>query len=256
MASNNELVPAGGQQWAIANFESDMGMSLEEIIAENTSEADGINPFDLNRVKMPAGGGGMWEVPSSEGPQGAKAIEGVVVAWRTQRAYWSEPYGAGGGATPPQCYSDDGIIGHGDPGLPCGECPFSQFGSDPRGVGQACKQMRMLFMLRPQDMLPLVVILPPMSIKPCQQYFLQLGSEGRPFWSVVTSIGLDSAVAKEGQKYSKATFRKARDLAPDERGAMQRYGAQLKPLINRPAVITVSRTELEGETSDPVESPF
>jgi hypothetical protein len=58
----------------------------------------------------------------------------------------------------------------GKPGGDCHKCPLAQFGSavDQKGQpgkGQACKSMRMLLFLRQDDMIPMIVNLPPTSLQ-------------------------------------------------------------------------------------------
>ena len=109
------------------------GGDLQEIIADNLG-GEQITPFDLDRVTVPAGGALSWEVPTLDGEESVKEIEGIVIYWRTARAYWEQGLDESGGGSPPDCSSDDGQIGIGTiaatvQGGQCSACPMNQFGS-------------------------------------------------------------------------------------------------------------------------------
>lgn len=49
---------------------------------------------------------------------------------------------------PPLCQSVDGKQGYGEPGGACATCILNRFGSSATGRGKACKNMRVLYLLR------------------------------------------------------------------------------------------------------------
>lgn len=176
---------------------------LKEIVEANVGPA-GFSVSDLDRIVMPSGGQPFWSVPDLSGePSAEKAIEGVIIEWQDRRAYWARSLDESGGGSPPDCSSDDGITGVGDPGGACEACPLSKFGSGPDGVGQACKQMRMLYMLREDQILPVVITAPPTSLAPVRQYMLRLTSRRVPYYGVLTSLELEQTTNQGGIKYSK-----------------------------------------------------
>lgn len=205
---------------------------LREIIQENIG-ADALSEFDLDRVKVPAGGGVTWEVPSLEGTENVKELTGVVVHWKQPRAYWSVGFDESGGGTPPDCASDDGFWGIGDPGGECDKCPLAQFGSDSKGRGQACKQMRLLFMVRPTDLLPLVVACPPTSIRPVKRYFLRLASQAIPFYGVVTKVTLERTKNQDGIQYAQVVPQMVQRLDDGDMAKMKAYAESLRPAMER-----------------------
>ena len=198
MAENqNAIVPA--QEYRVAKADP---TELQAIIRENVGP-EGISEFDLDRVRVPAGGATVWEVPALDGTDALKELVGVVVFKKNVRAYWSTPYEAsGGGGQPPDCYSDDGLFGEGDPGGACAECPLAKFGTAENGRAQACRAMQLLFLARPHSLLPLVVVAPPTSLRNLRKFFLRLANEGRPYWSVVVGLGLQKAQNANGVPYS------------------------------------------------------
>ena len=149
------------------------------IIRENLGN-DRITDRDLDRITVPLGGGVTWTVPTLEGEDTAKSLEGIIVHWTSPRAYWATGMEVGGN-TPPDCSSPGGEIGYGDPGGDCYTCPLNQWGSADGGSGKACKEKRMLFLLRATDLLPIVIQAPSTSIQPVKPYI----SIGRysPSWS-------------------------------------------------------------------------
>lgn len=188
--------------------------SVEQVMRENIGQG-GMTVFDLDRVRVPAGGGRSWIIPTLEGEDEAKTLDGVIVAWRDPRAFWTVSFDESGGGTPPDCSSEDGVLGRGvygvgSPDHPdgrCATCPMSQWGSavDGKGEprrGQACKQMRLLFLLRESDLLPLALFMPPTSIGPLRKYFLRLSNASLPYYSVVTRLGLAKSSNRDGIEFS------------------------------------------------------
>ena len=74
--------------YAVAKLE---GTSPLEVMRENVG-AGGLTVFDLDRIKIPTGGGTMWTVPTLEGDTASKDVTGIVVAWREPRAFWRESF--------------------------------------------------------------------------------------------------------------------------------------------------------------------
>jgi hypothetical protein len=230
----------------LSTFPALAGKASEEVMAaihENMG-GNGITEFDLDRIKIPAGGGLAFEVPDPDGaePEVQKTVEGIVVYFRDVRSYWATLFS--GGADPPQCTSPNSVDGYGDPGDAlgqagaCNRCPYSKFGSDPRADSnaQACKQMRQLFLLRPGAVLPTLVVLPPTSIRPARQYFLQMAQRGRIYRHVLTRIGLKKTSNSSGIDYSLATFAVAGEVATEDRASIDAYAAGLRPAFERTPV--------------------
>ena len=82
--------------------------NIVEIVEENLG-SEGVSAYDLDRVKIPAGGATAFEVPTLEGEESIKEIEGIIIFWKTARAYWPEKFN--GENNPPQCSSADGEVG-------------------------------------------------------------------------------------------------------------------------------------------------
>jgi len=221
-------------QAVILAFHTDLD-AINAALSTNIG-AGGLSEFDLPRIKMPAGGGLQWAVPTLEGEAMEPAIEGVIVLARDTRAYYSQPISETGGSQPPDCWSADGTTGSGKPGGACLACPLARYGSAPGSRGQACKQIKQLFVLRGSLLLPEVVTLPPTSLKAAKQYLLKLTSQGVPYYAVVTRIGLERTRNAQGIAYSRAVLSFVRRLAPEEVERAREYHEMLKPLVQRMAV--------------------
>ena len=189
-----------------------------------------MNPWDMDRAKVPAGGGSTWEIPDlDEGTKAVKSLEGIILYFASPRSYWIGGLDDGDGAGPPDCSSPDGNIGTGDPGGECATCPLNQFGTATKGEGKACKEKRMLFLLQPNAYLPLLVQVPTMSIRPMNQYMTRLASTGTMYHNVVTGLTLEKSQQRGGgNTYSKMVFRKVRSLSEAEKAAVKGLAQQLR----------------------------
>jgi hypothetical protein len=226
----------------VLNAESDLDL-VQAAIAENVG-VGGITEFDFDRIKIPSGGGQSFSVATLEGEEMEKTVLGVIILARDARAYWQRSLDEGGGNQPPDCHSNDGVVGIGEPGGECMQCPLAQFGSDTKTHrGQACKAIRQLFLLRGDSLLPMVLALPPTSLKAAKQYMMRLAGQAIPYWAVATKIGLEPAQNAGGIKYSKATFAFAGMLSEAQRAKAKKYTDMLKPLICRMVVDTTDYRE-------------
>jgi hypothetical protein len=194
-------------------------------------EGETLSPMDLDRISVPAGGSVTWCVPTLEGEENTPEIVGVIVGVQNCRAYWAGEFSGGG--DPPDCVSEDNVTGVGDPGGTCKFCKFAEFGSDSRGKGQACKQIKRLFVLRPSSMLPLVVNLPPTSLKAATRYLLRLAGNGLKYQAAVTRITLEKTKSGDGIAYGTAVFALAGKLDATQAQSMEEYARAMGPLLHR-----------------------
>ncbi len=199
----------------------------------------GVGPLDLARIRIPAGGGLAWEYPTAAGPEPRSAFEGVILARQNARAFWATSLEAGSGNAPPDCRSDDGIYGVGDPGGDCSRCPFAQFGSKEGSNAQACKALVLLYVMVPGEMLPIVVVAPPTSLRPVKDYMLRLTSSGNAYWHVVTRFGLESSKNAGGIKYSQISLTMAGILDEPSQAALADARTQMAPLFGSVEVSSV-----------------
>ena len=164
------------------------GEFTQEELAE---DMDGLQ-MSFPRVKIPAGGALMFELPSDdpENPDYVKNLEGVILFNHPNNAYWPEGSEYDDSATP-LCSSVDAKQGIGEPGGSCISCALNQFGSAAEGNGKACKNMRVLYLLRSGEFMPLQVTLPPTSLKPFREFMNQsFMLRRRATYGSVVQIGL------------------------------------------------------------------
>lgn len=194
---------------------------------------------DLDRVKVPSGGGTSWEVPTLAGDIAQKEIEGVIINIASRRAYWPYPMEdrPDDDDGRPACQSNDGTIGIGDPGGDCNLCPFNEFGSDIKGgPGKACKETRQLFVLTKNDILPLVITIPPGSLANVKAYRLRLLRAQLSTSDVVSKIGLEKLKNQGGIVFSRVTLAAGEALSPDARQRVREYTAAMAPAMEHVAV--------------------
>ena len=179
-------------------------------------DMEGVTP-SFQRVKIPGGGVPQFEMPGEdpEHPVFEQKLEGIIVFNHLTNAYWPEG-SEYDDDVPPLCQSTDGKLGYGTPGGACAACALNAFGSVSNGRGKACKNMRSLYLLRSGDMMPLILNLPPTSLKPYNDFvnaaFLY---RRRPVFGSLVEITLKRK-SSNGFDYSVAVFRKVRDFEGDE----------------------------------------
>ena len=194
-----------GTMFPAANFSLIASPQIAEAVAENL-KGEQITEFDLPRVKVPAGGGTAWQVPTLEGVKNVDAIEGLILYAGIRRAFWEDPNPTGDA---PDCASKDGLVGIGDPGIECAVCPHNEWGSAVKqngqpGAGKRCREMRSLLILRPEDNLPIFISAPPSSLRGWKRYLMTL--PGIPLVQVVTRLKLKPEKNGDGIAYSEIVF--------------------------------------------------
>lgn len=239
---STELVPVGEESpFAVLRMAPDEAQEL----LQDALGGDTLSFSDLDRIKVPSGGGQSWEIPSLTGDVSARVLEGVIVHKEDRRAYWpytveDRPDDSDGR---PDCQSTDLIMGIGSPGGECSSCPFNEFNSDIKGgPGKACKETRQLFVLTKNDLLPIVLTVPPTSLRNVREYFVRLLRAQVSPLSVVTSIGLEKA--DNGKfKFSKVTLTAGERLTPDATGRLRAYAEAMMPAMKAQILV---RNEVDG----------
>lgn len=239
---------------AVMDPEQRIDLSL---LTEELGEDASIGLSIFTRVKIPSGGSVQWEIANDDDPNDpeyAKSIEGVIVANHKVNAYWSKSMEDGGDAAP-DCSSRDGITGYGvrmasdaeGSAHACAECPLNEFGSDADG-GKACKNQRHLYILRPDEVLPLCVVLSPASLKGFETYTAKsIILKRRRLHGVITRIGLEKAKSGGGIEYSRATFTFGGELAPEAAEYCAKMGEELKALVTEHTAPIISEPTPQGD---------
>jgi hypothetical protein len=150
-----------------------------------------------------------------------------------------------GGNEPPDCISLDmerGVVGEDAPeeitGC-CATCPKGVWGSavDDDGnptAGQACKAKKVMLIVQPGDSYPIVLSAPSTSLKPLKKYFGRMVSgSDRPFWSVVTRLGLVKGKSGGGIAHSVIEPEFIRNLSEEETDSVRRLRETYEPSLDK-----------------------
>lgn len=231
---------------------------LKEIIRDNLAP---MGRVQCERVKMPSAGGLAFEVTDENGaPLPTAELVGILIDHYPVNAYWPDVFG--GGSNPPACSALDGKVGVGEPGGPCAQCKFNQWGSDERtegGRGKACKNLHRLYLLPLGDVLPLMIAAPPTSLSNIAGYMRLLTSKAKkPFYAVTTRIKLEKATNAGGIVYSRATFSRAGDIPADKVPALKAYIEELRPLLRSIEIVAddYNVENAEADSVNPQSQPF
>ncbi len=222
----------------------------------------GIAAYQFTQIKIPAGGGTTWEYEGPDGDESGKELDVIVAFVRNgQRKYYLHGLDDGE-ASAPDCRSEDGVHGlgffsdHGDDDVPtktkCGDCPMNKFGSS--GKGKACSESAQLFAFLPGDFLPIVIHVPPTSLRPLRDFRLKQMQRGRDIMSVVTRITLEKV--KASPDYSRISYKVVRPLSEEENAKISavtsELGASYPPinLWNSEQRESIADVEVEAVESD------
>ena len=218
--------------------------STEEITTSSTYLALNPNTLDIIRsnlksqpltyelfdvVKSPSGGSTVFSVPGLSGDEAEKELYGIILDYTTPRAYWDSPDPVEG--TPPACLSKNSIIS--EDGKACAHCPFNDYGSkDGESNAKACKESALLFLLRPNNILPLLVRVPVTSKGRFLKYATRLLSTLTPLSSVITKISLEKATSKGGKPFALFNFEAVSQLSEEEAAQAKVFGQQFMDIVN------------------------
>ena len=227
---------------------ADSGFSKEEL----EKDVEGLQ-LGFQRVKIPSGGQVQFELPSDDpdNPDYAKYLEGVIVYSHNANSYWptGEDYDDN---TPPSCQSVDGKLGYGNPGGICTDCPYNRYGSDTKGTGKgkACKNQRIIYLLRSGEVMPIQLSLSPTSITPYSQFVnAAFVSRRRGVCGSVVQIGLKKR-SNGKDDYSVATFKRLYDFTGEDLARVRAYANSFQEQIE---LILAQRIEnIEAETGNGV----
>ncbi len=194
---------------------------------ELAEDMDGLS-MSFSRIKIPSGGGRFFEIPTDDpdNPECSTTLEGVILHHHAHCAYW--PESNDDEDNKPLCSSFDGKIGIGVPGGACATCQLNTYGTAAKGAGKACKNMRVIYLLRSGEYLPIQINLPPTSIKPFNDFYSKAFALRRraPYGSIVR-IGLKQE--NNGKEdYSVATFRRIADFSGEKLLQVKAYANNFK----------------------------
>ena len=255
-----ERDPADASTYRILNRTEEELKRTMEVFHHNLKNQK-LTELNLPKAKVPPQGMTIWSIPGAEGDTHSEDITGILVEYTTPRAYWDKPLEPGN-VTPPSCSSPDGIKGTGDPGGLCHLCPMSKYGSNPRegSNGQACSEKRLLLLLRPDSIMPLVVQAPSTSIRNVFDYTMNLANEQEmAFHHVYTQLTLEK-VGSGGLEYSKVNLKSLGAVPEEYIPRIEAYQASLINLLGTQDIGVVADTDniidVDASASvDPADEP-
>lgn len=197
-------------------------LDLAKVMAEELNGLDAT----FERIKLPSSGSTVFEVPGENGEmETVKEFSGVILHHHTLFTYYQNKYT--GANNPPDCGSFDGVTGQGNPGGRCKTCQHNQFGAGDNG-GKTCKNRRRIYILREGDIFPLLLHLPPGSLREFTNYLKRLLTNTLQSNMIVTRFSLKKATNKGNMVYSQARFSVDRNLRPEEYAVVSRLSEQLR----------------------------
>lgn len=206
------------------------GGAIAEAMLENMGESSALQESDLTRVTIPTGGGTTWTIPNITGDEYTDQITGVLVYQGVRGLLWAsdEPQE---GALPLLVSHDLKVarlidrdadtthidVAKVDEGVyDWTKLPQNEWGSGKGGVGKACKEQRVLYILRESDPLPLVVCIQPGSLKNWKEFIVAMTKAGIPFYRAVVKLTLAKDKSSGGQPFSKVVPQLVGVLTPDQ----------------------------------------
>lgn len=226
--SKNEVVTTEEKKFELVTLSGD----LAEAIAE---ELEGLGAIPFERAKIPSGGGLAFELPgeTEDEPIMSTELTGVILYHHPVNAYWEEQYN--GGNEPPDCSSMDGKQGvfraTGEI-RDCSKCPYNEFGSSNSGSGgKACKNIHRCYILREGNPIPIILALPPTSLKYIRDYIgKRILVKGMRCYDAITKITLKKEKSNDGILYSRAAFAFVDKLAAEQRAEAKSMAENIKSL--------------------------
>ena len=225
---------------------------LAEVMDDNVGRR--LQLGDLTRITVPTGGATSFEIfdDLTRETENVKYVEGVLVHWRRSRAWWPPTDNDELSHEPPSCASVDGkfpipngefgdggaqahrnipIMVDGEQRRSCAKCPMSQWGSHPKEGrnGQACKAGILLFLLQEGETLPVVISVPPTSIKVVENFMVKLSARYATHYSGFKLRFALAKIDKGPNPYSQ--------LVPSQVGVLDGVAPNGKPDPNSPAGI-------------------
>lgn len=262
MAKSNEggaAVAEPKAETALSVFKKEFGVlatatNIAGVIAENLG-GEKITPGDLTRVRWPSGGSLSFRLPTLDGSEDKKSLEGIMVFVTQSRSYWASK---GVSKNPPDCSSVDMKVGKARAEWEkrpvtwtggCETCPLAEFGSaigddGKPGAGQACKARSVVFLLQPGDLLPTVLRIPPSSLKVFKQFRLGLTNRQLPYWRAVVSLSLKGATSRgNGTEYAELVATVKSVLTVEEGQGLQAYIRTMQEVLSAAAAEEATRSD-------------
>lgn len=127
--------------------------------------------------------------------EAASSLEVVILRANPNlsKVWYAAGYEEGGAVAKPDCYSNDGMKPAADSASPqcktCAACPKNIFGSGANGKGKACSDSRRIAVASAGQLNePMLLRVPPATLKPLAEFGKALSNRGVSYAAVVTKI--------------------------------------------------------------------
>lgn len=210
-----------------------------EDIAIISQEIGDLETIPFGKIAIAGAGANVFKVtePGDDEPTSVMDIEGVIIWSHKQNALWLRPMGSTEDKSP-DCFSMDAVIGtvkETGECYRCDGCQYNEYGSNPNGPGKACKNMRLLYIMRSGDIFPMVLQLPPTAIRIFDNYRTKVVMDRRRMDSVVTKITLKTQKSQGGIDYSVPVFNMVGALTKEDAMRLADYTKNFKSAVTAKA---------------------
>lgn len=250
------MLPATLEAKAVACLdpENEAMETLTEMVSE-----EGLTFSDLQRITIPAAGTDEWTVVDENGSKERLAeLTGIILKSQKSGVLW-ETEGIDGSGDPPLLTSHDLVTARNERGVEfpphmiddieasrIGEdskgpiysweaLSYAQFGSSSKpGGGKRVSESRVVFLLPPDSVLPIIVSISSGSIKPWKQYLLR--SQMKMTRRIV-SIGLSETTNAAGIEFNQIVPKTVNLLSREDAAAVAKlYEPLISSVTNSPSL--------------------
>lgn len=235
-----EVAPAAKSGDVVVAAASAELMARFEEVRENF---ESVEDFKLPRVKATGDG---FEVV--EGQEPIMTLTGVIVHTKKTNVYYDKPYNKKD-IQPPTCFSLDGEKPDSKVAKPihptCKGCPMAQFGTSSTKTGKACRNLKPFYLLLSDEaIMPRQLTVTPTSLKPAQNYMIELAERGLNYSKVETII--EAYKKDDDDKYVHLKFKLGKKLEPQRVEDVKFLKARWLPVMNAQ---NVEQREFETESA-------
>lgn len=197
--------------------------------------------YDIGRISttvMPSGINPHFQIRLADGTREfTKSITGVVIHVQPTRVFWGRPYEENNGE-PPQCSSDNGMVGIGNPGGDCFQCPHLR--------NFACTETHYLYVIPEGEYHPITLRVTPGSLNNWQRYIATLRQSMMdwnrslddirdPITAVITHFELEEKSPKPRVEHMCIKPSVEALLNPEDQAMFQEIRRTLSPLLGKTA---------------------
>ena len=115
---------------------------------------------------------------------------------------------------------------------------------------------RHLFILRPNEILPIVITVAPGSLLNLKKFFIRLASKNTSYWAVTVKLTLTKDRNSDGIEFSKINITATQDLNNSEKDTIKRLINVYKPYLGIVHVNDYKEDETETQTDPALELYF